>query len=142
VAQELSGRDAARTIINPLDVESFAHSEPNYAMMSVVDVGKAFHVDEVVQIVVTEYDLEPTVGSDQYMGRVAVDLCVVSVARQQQVYPSMDRGHTIEAGSASGITASSRSEAEKAILDALARKVGMVFVPYVIEEQPKRAEVK
>jgi len=142
VAQELSNRKDARTIVNPLDVESFAQNEPNYAAMTVVDIGKAFRVDEVVQIGVTQYDLTPTTGSDQYAGHVAIDLCVIDVKKGQQAYPAAGRSQTIEAGSAAGITASSRGDAEKILLDGLARKVGMVFVPYLIDERPMRAEVK
>ncbi|MBN2581486.1 MAG: hypothetical protein JXL80_00350 [Planctomycetes bacterium] len=142
IAQELSDHKAARSIVNPIDVVSYAQSEPLYAQMSVVDVGKAFKVDEVVQIIVTEYGLESTTGSDQYMGRVAIDLRVISVKKAKQVYPAMGQSQTIEARSSSGITAATRVEAEKTVMEGLAYKVGMVFAPYLVEERPMRSEVK
>ena len=81
-------------------------------------------------------------AADSYAGRVSLELRVVDVKAGRQVYPDMGQGRMIEARSPSGIQAEGRSEAEKVLLGGLARKVGKIFVPYVVEELPRGAEIQ
>ena len=142
LAKELSDRKAARTIVNPRDMIAFAQSRPGFAHMSVAEIGAAFKVDQVVQIVVNDYYLEQTLAADSYAGRVSLAVRVVDVGAARQVYPDMGQGRMVEARSPSGIQAEGRSEAEKVLLGGLARKVSMLFVPYVVEKLPRGAEVQ
>lgn len=142
IAKELSDRKAARSIVNPRDMIAFAQSRPEFARMGVVEIGAAFEVDQVVQIVVNNYHLQRTLAADSYAGRVSLELRVVDVKAGRQVYPDMGQGRMVEAGSPSGIQAEGRSEAEKVLLGGLARKVGMIFVPYVVEKLPRGAQIQ
>jgi len=142
IAKELSDRKAARTIVNPRDLVTFAQSRPGFAQMGVAEIGAAFQVDQVVQLVVNDYYLEQMLAADSYAGRVSLEVRVVDVKTAQQAYPGMGQGRMVEIRSPSGIQAEGLSEAEKVFLGGLARKIGMLFVPYVVEELPRGSEIK
>jgi len=142
VAKELSDRRAAAEIVNPRDVTLQAQRDPDFNRKSVAEVGALFKADAVVYLVIQAYAVTGAAEAESYTGYVSTAVRVVDVKSKEQVWPPMNQVHFLEARSTVGIKADSLRQAEKVLLAGLARKVGMLFVPYNLEDQPLAPEVR
>ena len=142
LAAELSARRAAGSIVSPRDVVTYAQSEADYNRKSAVEIGRDFSVDLVLHVVIQTYHLDTAAGADSYNGAVELGLRVIDVAAGQQVFPDMGQLHLVGVRSPAGIAAEDAVKARKILLDGLVLKTGQVFVPYLIEELPRKAQVR
>jgi len=142
VARELADRKAAAAIVNPQDVAIAAQSDPQFGRKSVVDIGREFQADCVVYLVLQSFVLTQATGAESFNGYISVGVRVIDVKAGAQIWPAMDQVHFLDAASTAGIKADSQRQAEQVLLAGLARKVGMLFVSYNLEEAPRGAEVK
>lgn len=142
VAQELGRKRAASSITSPRDLMTYAQTEPDYSRKSAVEIGKHFGADTVLHLVVESYGLGRAAGAENFSGLAEVGLRVIDLAKAAQVYPDTDRFQVLSVKSSTGITAETPSQAEAKILDALALKVGQLFVEYEVESLPRKPEVK
>jgi hypothetical protein len=142
LANELGGKHAAWSFVNPLDLEVFSKSHSDYSRLSVVEIGQSFKVDWVLHVIVEDYHLEATAAAENYVGLAVVGLRVIDVKTGEQLFPNLNGEQLVEARSPTVIAASSIRAAEKILNEGLALNVGKVFVPYVIEKLPMRPEVK
>jgi len=142
LARELDAKRAAAAIINPQDLAVYAQRDPDYSRKTVVEIGRDFKVDLVVDVIVQSYVLTKATAGDTFSGYAAVALRVVDVKRSRQLWPDMNQLHLLEVSSPAGITSESPPQAEKILLEGLARKVGMVFAAYDLESLPLNPQVK
>ena len=102
------------------------------------------HFVEVLVVVSGGLVLLAVLGflGDRYSGECVVALRVIDAEENQQIFPDLEQFHVIEARTPTGISAQSRQEAEKVLLEGLARKVGHVFAAYEVEERSEHPEVQ
>ncbi len=139
---ELTERGAARRVVDPRKVLAYSQGDPDYVRKSAAEIGRHFGVDCVVQLVIQSHVLDKTLVGDRYGGESVVALRVIDAKANRQIFPDLEQFHVVEARTPTGISAQSRQEAEKVLLEGLARKVGHIFAAYEVEERPEHPEVQ
>jgi hypothetical protein len=142
LAAELNRERAAASIVSPRDLVTYAQKEPDFARKSAVEIGRQFQADLVLHVIIQGYGLQAAAGVDSFNGAAEVGIRVIDVEAARQAFPDMQQLHLVAVRSATGIQADGLMQAEKAVLDALALKIGQVFVAYEIEALPRKAQVK
>jgi hypothetical protein len=143
VVRELRTKNAARRLVEPNELAAYARSHANeFSQIPLVELGRQFKADLVIHLVIENYRLDPSAGTDSFAAAATVSLRVIDVAKGVQVYPELEGETEVEVRSAAGITAVSHQGAEKVLLDGLALKIAQLFVAYEVEKLPSHPEVQ
>ncbi len=136
--QFLLQNNAVVAVIDYQQIVNYRLSHPESVEMSLQQLGRRFTADEVLYLLIDEFELLHDAGPGYYKPRIAGYSKVIDVASGKRLWPAdqLQRRFTLD----TGFTEAKDSSLEQRLVRRLCRELAQKIAPFFYEHRPSRQE--
>jgi len=131
--QELLQHQAAGSIIDYIDTAQFRYRQPDFARLTIQQLGQKNQADEVLYLLIEKFDLFQDADKGFYQASLSGYAKVIDVATGNRLWPA-DRNHT-PFSDENQLTGESGSTLEDKLIQQLAQKLAQQLASFFYDHQ-------